>query len=413
METIDPGFDRAHPPRTADEPISVAVARARIEAAVQVLPAERVPLTEALGLVLSENVIAPYDIPGFPQSSMDGYAIAFRDRESELPVTDVLPAGAPAPRHLQPRTAMRIFTGAPLPIGADTVVMQEKAEIRDGRLFVNDPRLEPGLYVRAQGSEIAAGEIALESGASLTPPAIGFLAGVGVGEVSVHVAPRVTIILTGDELQTPGEVLAYGQVFEANSYSLRAELALAGISAVRIRTAADTLDSLRIVLAEALAASDVVLLSGGVSVGDYDFVVRAAKACGVKKHFHRILQKPGKPLYFGTHGSVVVFGLPGNPASVLTCYYEYVRPALDKMRGRRPTPLREAKLATAHRKPAGLAHFLKGVAEGDTVRILDAQESYRLTSFARANCLIHLDADRDSYSAGETVSIRELPRGLR
>jgi molybdopterin molybdotransferase len=244
----------------------------------------------------------------------------------------------------------------------------------------------------------------------LMPAAIGLLASVSTTEVLVYMFPSVSIIVTGNELQTPGQPLLPGQVYESNSYTLQAALKQLHINEVKVYRAEDTLKKVKHVLKEALQQSDVVFLTGGVSVGDYDFVAAAAAENGVEKLFHKIKQRPGKPFYFGKKGSKLVFGLPGNPASVLTCFYEYVEPALKKIAKQKSgLQVMRVPLAAPFKKAAGLTHFLKGFYDGKKVTALHAQESYRLSSFANANCLIKIDEEVTVCEKGEIVEIHLLP----
>jgi molybdopterin molybdotransferase len=329
---------------------------------------------------------------------------------------------------LSPGNAVRIFTGAPVPTGADTVVMQEKTKIENEQLVIDDENIIQGSNVRLEGSEIKTGDLAVAKDSLLMPAAIGFLAGIGVTEVLVYPLPVVSIIVTGNELQTPGQPLQQGQVYEANSFSLQAALKQMHIQEVKVYKAEDKLETVKQVLEEALQQSDIVFLTGGVSVGDYDFVAAAAAQNRVEKIFHKIKQKPGKPFYFGkkvrlnparmtrSDGDAVgqenklVFGLPGNPASVLTCFYEYVEPALRKI-SKQKTGLQVMKvpLATPFKKAAGLTHFLKGYYDGEKVIPMHAQESYRLSSFAKANCLIKINEETTLCEEGELVEIHLLP----
>jgi molybdopterin molybdotransferase len=288
--------------------------------------------------------------------------------------------------------------------------MQEKVDVHDGKLTIKDNNLVSGQNVRIQGSEAKMGEIAMEKGHLLNPSAIGFLAGLGIHELMVYPAPKISIILTGNELQQPGLALNYGQVYESNSYALNAAIREAGILNVDVFSAEDDLKILIEVLAIALQNSNLVLLTGGVSVGDYDFVIRAAEANGVEQVFHKIKQKPGKPIYFGKKGEKYVFGLPGNPASVLTCFYEYVYPAIGLLGNRQKEMIKmNAVLEFDIKKPAGMTHFLKAFYNGKTVKELKAQESFRLSSFAKSNCLIELEAEQSEFKAGEEVEIHLLP----
>ena len=392
--------------------ITVAEAKALIEQHTVTTEPRVMPLPEAAGLVLSEDLYSPIDIPAYRQSSMDGYALNFAGYQQygALDITGVVAAGSDMQPVLQPMQAMRIFTGAAVPEGADTILIQEKSVVRDGKLYVEDPALEKGLNLRPMGSEIARGQLALPRGSRLTPAAIGFLTGFGLTEVKVYPPPRVCIIVTGNELQEPGQPLRHGQVYESNSHTLRAVLDPLRIRQVTVDRSADSLETLVGVLQQALDTHDFVMLNGGISVGDYDYVLKATELCGIEKIFHKIRQKPGKPIYFGRKGSKLVFGLPGNPASVLTCFYEYVTVALRKWYHAEPgIRVIRAPLAAAFRKPAGLTHFLKGWYDGERVMPLDAQESYRLSSFARANCLIVVDEAVTAVEAGTEVEVHLLP----
>ncbi|MGB4398778.1 MAG: gephyrin-like molybdotransferase Glp [Daejeonella sp.] len=394
------------------ELISVSEARELISKHIKLLDPINVPLLDACGLVLSQDVYAKTDVPPFNQSSMDGYAFNYDSWEmsGQLKISGEVAAGSSANKSIEPQNAIRIFTGAPVPDGADTVVMQEKVKVDRERLLIEDNNLTKGMNFRAKGSEIKSGALALEKGTLLSPAAIGYLAGVGIHEVKAYPKASVTVILTGDELQKPGATLNYGQVYESNSFALNAALKQMGVTNIDFSSSQDTLEALIHVIAQALNKSDIILLTGGVSVGDYDFVVRAATANGVEQVFHKIRQKPGKPLYFGKKGKLVIFGLPGNPASVLNCFYEYVLPALAQMSGGKTalTSL-NVKLKTALKKPAGLTQFLKGHYDGESVSDLKAQESFRLSSFAKANCLIKLEEGKTEYSGNEIVEIHLLP----
>eukprot|EP01132_Coremiostelium_polycephalum_P017973 gene17973-21460_t len=332
-----------------------------IDQNITALDPVKLPVQDCFRHVLAKDVFALCNVPAFPQSAMDGYAIRFEDRTLQLNLTGEMAAGTAVRLKIHKGQTARIFTGAPLPDGADTVVMQEKIAIQNGNIMVLDAHLKPGNYVRAIGSEIKASALAMKEGDLLNAAAIGFLAGIGITEAAVYPIPRVSIIITGKEFCLPGKKLESGQVYESNSYTLRAALIQAGISIIEILYAYDDLKILQETLTNALQKSDAVLLTGGVSVGDYDFVVMAAQKSGVKQIFHMVKQKPGKPLYFGLHGKKPVFGLPGNPSSVLSCFYHYVLPALYRM-ARKDNPLKKikAKLSETYHKPPGLTHFLKG-----------------------------------------------------
>jgi len=392
--------------------ISVDEAKAIIEKEITPLSPVKKSLQESAGKLLAEDIYASIDIPAYPQSSMDGYAFSFDawKENNELTVNGVIAAGHDKDVPLRTGDAVRIFTGAAVPSGADTVVMQEKTKIVNGVLIIEDENLSLGTNVRPMGSEIRSGERALGKLSYLSPPAIGFLAGLGIKELSVYPKPSVSIIVTGNELQKPGNPLQYGQVYESNSFALTAALQQIGISEINIVHVDDKLEELTAILNSCLQKTDLVLLTGGISVGDYDFVLRASNNCGVIQLFHKVKQRPGKPLYLGIKENKVVFGLPGNPSSVLSCFYQYVMIAIGKMSNQRIIlEMKRVPLSNSFKKAAGLTHFLKGYYDGSSVTLLNAQESYRLSSFARANCLVQINEEVTVYPVGELVEIHLLP----
>lgn len=392
-------------------PVSEAIKNIQQEA-FSPLPVKEL-LGNAAGKVLAKDVFASCAIPAYPQSAMDGYAFRFTDLhpDAALNINGEVPAGASLNDTLLPGQAVRIFTGAALPPGADTVVMQEKVQVNQLSLFVQDEGLQPGANVRPAGSEIEAGVLALAIGTVLNPAAVGFLAGIGVHEVTVFPNPVISIIITGNELQQPGSPLQYGKVYESNGAALQAALQHYHIPDVKIYRAPDDLQQLSAIMATAIKQSNVVLLTGGVSVGSYDFVLPAAEANGVRTLFHKVKQRPGKPLYVGKKNDVMLFGLPGNPASVLSCFYMYVLPALEFFTHRKLSLQRlERPLKDAYHKKNDLTQFLKGCYDGNTVSILDAQESYRMRSFAIANCLVQLTEATGFCEAGMLVQIHLIPQ---
>ena len=377
---------------------------------ITILDPLKTAIKSVSGHVLAEDIYAEYDIPAFRQSSMDGYAIKFEAALKTYTLVGEMAAGATQSITIAIGETSRIFTGAPLPEGADTVVMQEKVQLSAKQITIENPKIIKGLNVREKGAEIKAGALAMQNGSLLTPAAIGFLAGIGISEVEVFPMPRITIVLTGNELQEPGKPLAFGQVYESNSYSLSAALKLEGIQHIEVLWVNDNLESLIETMNIALNQSDVVLLTGGVSVGDYDFVIAAAEKCGIAQKFHKIKQKPGKPLFFGTQNRKLIFGLPGNPSSVLSCYYNYVLPAIKALSNLPNSVIEvEAELENDYEKPLGLTHFLKGIYANGKAKPLNAQESFRLSSFAHSNCLIRLKEDQQYFVTGEKVTVLILP----
>jgi len=390
--------------------ISVQEAQNLIRQEIQVLAAVTRPLLQTASSVLAQDIFANTDIPAFEQSSVDGYAIRFADKDLVLKVRGEMAAGTATSLAIEPGQAVRIFTGAPLPVGADTVVMQENVIRTDDTIQINDPAITKGVSVRPRGSEIKARAMALPHDTQLSPAAIGFLAGIGIGQVPVYSMPSVSILVTGNELQSPGQLLSAGQVYESNSYSLTAALREAGVSNIHVLQVPDNLSNLKNQLESVLEWTDLVLITGGVSVGDYDFVVEAAARCEVRTIFHRVSQKPGKPLFFGMKGKVPVFGLPGNPSSVLSCFYNYVLIAVEQLsKKKNATRMIRARMKNNYNKPGGLTHFLKGRYEAGLVEVLTAQASYQLSSFAAANCLVILAEEQERVDAGDEVTVLLLP----
>lgn len=391
--------------------ISVSEARTIIQQHIVTLPPVARMLPDVLGYTIAADVFANVAIPAYPQSSMDGYAFSYTDwlQNKSLQISGEMAAGTKESVPLSSNTAVRIFTGAPVPPGADTVVMQEKVVAEKGILIIQDNQLQTGANVRPKGSEITVGELALPSGTLLTPAAIGFLAGIGVTEVMVYPSPVVTIIITGNELQRPGQPLQYGQVYDANSFALSAVLQQYGIQQIEVISVPDEIERLNEALSQALQKSDLILLTGGVSVGDYDFVTCSAEHCGINTQFHKLKQRPGKPLFFGTKGRQMIFGLPGNPSSVLTCFYMYVLPVIMGMK-KTGTGLiqQQVPLSQSYHKTTQLTHFLKGWYDGQTAAPLGAQESYRMRSFAGANCLIEIEEKAECMEQGALVTIHLL-----
>ncbi|WP_156308908.1 molybdopterin molybdotransferase MoeA [Sphingobacterium endophyticum] len=387
--------------------ISVAEANNIIAQNIPPRKNQILPLKEASGYTTAEDIYSKYDIPNFSQSSMDGYAIRFEDKDLKLKIVGEMSAGTTEQFHLKNGTACRIFTGAPLPIGANTVIMQEKVTIEDKEyLIIQDNDLEKGTNVRDAGSDAKKNSIAISKDSYLSAAAIGYLAGIGCSEVNVYSPPSVSLILTGNELIKPGNNLDFGQVFESNSYQLESVLKQCGINTIKSFWVQDNPLEVEDTLDMALSKTDIVILVGGVSVGDYDFVIDTTEKCGVEKQFHKIKQKPGKPFYFGTKEEKLIFGLPGNPSSALTCFYLYIAPLFSTLM-KRPaiTSNTNAVTTSKYQKKTGLTHFLKSTFIDGKVTPLHAQESYRLQSFAEANCLMILPENSEGCEKDEVVEL--------
>lgn len=392
--------------------ISVTNALKLVRENTAILTPVSIPLQKAGGLVLAEDVTANTSLPGFDQSAMDGYAFRFADlsEAKSLAIVGEVAAGDNQSFDLASHTAVRIFTGAAVPQGLDTVVMQEKTEVKNDRLVILDDQLQKGSNVRRKGDEITEGQLALAKGTVLSPAAVGYLAGLGVTQVTVYPKPAVHIIVTGKELQKAGNPLQYGQVYESNAAMLQAALVQLHIHNTSAVFSGDDLSEIKDAIQTGLETADVILLTGGVSVGNYDFVVPAAEACGVTPVFHKVAQRPGKPLYVGKKQRKLIFGLPGNPASVLSCFYNFVIVAIEELTGRKPLlERRQLPLLSNFSKKIELTQFLKAFYTSEGVTPLSAQESFRLSSFSVANCLLILPEGKREYTTGEMVEILVLP----
>jgi molybdopterin molybdotransferase len=362
-----------------------------------------VSLTKAYGQILAEDVPSPIAMPPFRQSSMDGYAIN-QTTELQYKLIGEVQAGETGDFELKPGDAVRIFTGARVPDSANTVVVQEDAK-KEGETvsFLKLPA--QGANVRAKGEQINAGDIALEKGTLLNEATLSFLAGLGLTRVSVFDWPKVTIIVTGNELQKPGVKLKPGQIYESNALLLEMALYGMGIRKVTVTKVKDSLEDTIAVIDRALRSSDLVLISGGISVGEYDYVKDALAKNEVEELFYKVNQKPGKPLWVGKKDQKVVYALPGNPASTLSCFYLYVLPFVRARLGHSEfhLPRVEASLSSSVANPQGKTLFLKGKLINGRVEVLSGQASSMLRSFSDANVLIIIPENKAQMNKGEKV----------
>jgi molybdopterin molybdotransferase len=316
--------------------LTVEEALEQILSRVNPLPTERVPLLSALGRALAEPVVSGREIPPWPNSSMDGYAVRAADTRAasaRLAIVGTVAAGSMPSRAVGAGEAMRIFTGAPLPTGADAIVPQEDTETTDGHVTLKTA-VERGAYVRPRGEDLRVGDAVLEPGAAIGPAEIGLLATLGYSQVLVHRRPRVAILSTGNELAELGREPGPGQIPNTNSYSLSAQVLEAGGEPMNLGIAADRLDSIEERLRWG-GVADVLLSSAGVSVGDLDLVKSALTRAGAELHLWQVSMRPGKPITFGSLAGRPVFGLPGNPVSAMVTFELFVRPALRQMAGHR------------------------------------------------------------------------------
>jgi molybdopterin molybdotransferase len=387
--------------------LSIHEALDRVLARAQPLEAETVPVERAAGRFLAEDAVATVDLPPFASSAMDGYALRAADTPGRLPVVLRIAAGLPAGRPLEPGEAMAVSTGGAVPEGADAVIQIELVTEADGELDVPEPVRE-GANVRPAGGDVRAGDVVLGVGTRLGPQHVGALAAAGLAELRVARRPRVVLLSTGTELRRPGEPLGPGQIYESNGPMLAAAFESAGAGVERLGPVADDEAAHREALERGLAA-DVLVSSGGVSVGPHDLVRRILGELGVEEEFWGVAVRPGKPLAFGTRGRTLVFGLPGNPVSSLVSTELFVRPALLALQGAAdPGPRYELGALAAPLRRNGARDELARARtrrEGDAVLLepLSGQESHMIARAAGADALVLVPAGEGELAAGETV----------
>ena len=372
-----------------------------------------ISVADACGYMLAKDIFSPYDLPHFRQSTVDGYGFKNANHQNTLEIVDTIKAGEISKTPLQENECVRIFTGAMVPESVDTIVMQEHVEKIDGQIKISKELSGYPNFIRKKGSQIGSGNKALGKGLRINPGSIGFLHAMGIKDISVFRKPKVTILTCGDELLPIGETYQEGKVYESNAYALKAAVEKEGAHILHLASAKDQLHELTATFLQQLENADVVLVSGGISVGDYDFVAEVFEHTGVEKIFHNILQKPGKPLFFGKKNNTSIFGLPGNPASTLCCFYEYVLPALRMMMQKDTLflPIKNLPISHSVSKKKELGVFLKAYINQtqSEVQSLEGQDSFILRSFASANALIYVPSGIEKVEAGTQVEVHLLP----
>jgi len=405
------------------DPNSMPVERARALIRQFLTPVgaiERVHIRQALDRVLAEDVVSPFAVPGHDNSAMDGWAVRFADltpaAETALRRVGESFAGKPHLGAMGAGETVRIFTGGVMPQGADTVVMQERATEVSGGVKVHPGAVTAaGQNRRFAGEDLKAGQVVFSRGQPLRPAEIGMLASLGINEVSVYRRLRVAFFSTGDELRSIGTPLAEGQIYDSNRYTLFGMLSRLNCETLDMGVVPDVPELLEAAFATAAANADVVITSGGVSVGEADFVKDLLDRLG-EVLFWKIAMKPGRPLAYGRIGSAQFFGLPGNPVSVMVTFYQFVRDALLVLQGHTdvaPQPMFKVRLAAPIRKAPGRTEFQRGIltlADDGTwvVRTTGDQGSGILSSMSRANCFIVLGTDVGNVAAGADVHVQLL-----
>ncbi len=370
---------------------------------------ERLEVSKAIGHTLFEDVISPINMPPFRQSAMDGYAVCIND-EPTYKIIDEVKAGDGHHPVLKKGEAVRIFTGAPVPDTANAIIIQEKAHIESQVLTTI---VEPSLHenIRPLGEQTLKGQTALKRGTLLTPAAIGYITSLGITEVIVYRKLSIAIVVTGNELAEAGNDLTYGQIYESNAIMLSSALANLHYQNVSHFKVEDNYKNTVETLEKAFAANDIVLVSGGISVGDYDFVGKALQELEVKQLFYKVKQKPGKPLFFGKKEDKIVFALPGNPAAALSSFYVYVFPAIQKLSGNLDFSLTRTKVRSAsnYTKKGDRAQFLKAIHTSGKAEILEGQSSSMLHTFALANALVFVPESINSIKKNDEVEAILFP----
>jgi molybdopterin molybdotransferase len=391
--------------------ITVEEAKQLLFASVRKSRIVKTDLIEAAGCVLAEDIFSPLDLPSFNQSAMDGYAVSSDEKnKNQFKVVGEIKAGDSISIHLKKGEAVRIYTGAMVPETADAIVIREKAEQVNGSIHIQDD-FKTGNCIRVKGSQIKKSELALKQGTILNPAAIGFLASIGIDKIKIYKKPDVSIVVTGNEIMKPGSVLNEGQIFESNSFSLHAALKQMQINPDNIFTANDEKAELKNKIQKCIEASDIVIITGGISVGKYDLVNETLNELNVETIFYKVAQKPGKPFLFGKLDEKIIFALPGNPAAVLVCFYEYAYPSVRTIQGFENCSLPSLRLKITNDifKKEDRALFLRGKKTGNEVLPLEKQDSNMLGSFAEADCLIYIEGEKEIVHRGEEVEVHLLP----
>ncbi|MDH3688448.1 MAG: molybdopterin-binding protein [Gammaproteobacteria bacterium] len=396
--------------------LSVGDARARIHTAIEpVVGDECVALRDALSRILYEPICSPINVPSHTNSAVDGYAIRGADLSqigiAEWDIVATVLAGRPYTKTVESGEAVRIMTGAKMPLGADTVIMQEHVELRGDTICIGQAH-RPGENVRAAGEDLAVGDTVLRPGKRLTPADLGLLGSLGIAEVRVRRTVRVAFFSTGDELRSIGEIIGDGEIYDSNRYTLYGMLTRSGVELIDMGVVRDRPQEIENAFRQAADCADVVITSGGVSVGEADYVTSTLENLG-QIDFWKIAMKPGRPLAFGRLGDAVFFGLPGNPVAVMVTFYQFVQPALMKLMGwvaPDMPPMVKATCRFRIRKKSGRTEFTRGImsgsADGYVVESAAPQGSGILRSMSAANCFIVLPHEQGDVEPGMEVEVQ-------
>ena len=392
--------------------ISVKEAISKIQDKIQRMPVVELDLFDALGKVLAENIEAKINVPSFDNSAMDGYCFQWIEGCNEYEIVAQIQAGDTQTYSIDTYQCARIYTGSMIPEGVDTVVQQELVTLSDNKLRIDLSKAKKGANIRTEGSQSKIGDTVASEGTKISPSLMGLLASNGIEKVKVFDEPKVAIIITGNELVNVGFSLVKGQIYNSNEFALKALLKVCGMNQISVFHAVDTLESVIEQVSKANEIADLVVLTGGISVGDFDFVKLAMEKVGVQELFYKVKQKPGKPLFVGLANDKWFFALPGNPAAVITCFNQYLKPTIEMLMGNKNSflPLAILPLKEDYQKNGGLTHFLKGFYTFNDVALLKGQESFNMASFNIANCIVQLPEDTELIEKGTLVAIYPLPQ---
>ena len=381
-----------------------SVRRTRIEVLLQ----------KASGCVLAVDVHARFDMPVFDVAAVDGYAVFMDDIPTDVKISmrviGEIKAGDPPVNGFRKGTCCRIFTGAPVPKNALSIIMQEQVQRKGDVISVTTDQVKPGSNIRKKGNHFRKGDLVLTAGTKLNAAAIGLLASLGYAKLVVFSKPAIGLLVTGNELQVPGKMLSPGQIYESNSFALKSTLEASGFAVHMTSRATDRAASLDKALTKLLKSCEVIIITGGISVGEYDLVYGALKRHKVKELFYKVAQKPGKPFFTGFIGNKAVFALPGNPAAVLVCCYQYVLPYLKRMMGHPNQENKFLSLPITHDLvvKGDRAHFLRAFHDGHAVTVFSSQDSDNLFTFAKANALVYLSKGQITLLKNAVVTVYPL-----
>jgi molybdopterin molybdotransferase len=366
-------------------------------------------LEKAGGYVLFKDVQSPINMPPFRQSAMDGYALNL-NASLEYQLIGKVKAGDGHQIILKKGDAVRIFTGAPVPDSANAIMMQEKVKANGSKIII-EHEINKEHNIRPLAEQVKKGDIALKKETKLTPAAIGYLTSLGITEVFVYKKPSIALITTGNELVEAGQPLTYGKIYESNATMLQNALYNLKYYDISIHKVEDNYNKTKAKLKSVIHQNDLVIVTGGISVGDYDFVGKALNELQVEEVFYKVKQKPGKPLFFGKKDNTLVFALPGNPAAALTCFYVYVYIALQNMMNREALelPRIKAKSTSYFDKKGDRPQFLKAIYNDGEVKILEGQNSSMLQTFALSNALVYIPEDVITVDINDEVETILLP----